>query len=168
MAQPLNQDARIAQYAELPDYAAPAATVLTRHASSTEGLTEEEAAARLLRVGPNRLTTVAPASAWTVLASQFKSVVVLLLAAAGGVAFLSGDRLEAAAIAAVLFLNAGLGFIVELRARRAMDALLAHQVSEAAVLREGEVRRIDATGVVPGDVIPGELLPPLHPLIQPR
>jgi Ca2+-transporting ATPase len=153
MAQPLNQDARIAQYAELPDYAAPAATVLTRHASSTEGLTEEEAAARLLRVGPNRLTTVAPASAWTVLASQFKSVVVLLLAAAGGVAFLSGDRLEAAAIAAVLFLNAGLGFIVELRARRAMDALLAHQVSEAAVLREGEVRRIDATGVVPGDVI---------------
>jgi Ca2+-transporting ATPase len=34
-----------------------------------------------------------------------------------------------------------------------MDALLAHQVSEAAVLREGEVRRIDAAGVVPGDVI---------------
>lgn len=49
-------------------------------------------------------------------------VVVLLLAAAGAVAFLMGDRLEAAAIGAVLAVNTLLGFVVELRARRAMEA----------------------------------------------
>jgi len=153
MAQPLDRDTRAGRDQALPDYAVPTEAALARHGSALGGLTEAEAHERLDRVGPNRLTTVAPTSAWAILAGQFRSIVVLLLAAAGGVAFLTGDRLEALAIAAVLFLNAALGFIVEFRARRAMDALLAHQVPEAAVLRDDRLRRIDAAALVPGDVI---------------
>jgi Ca2+-transporting ATPase len=89
--------------------------------SRPEGLTGPEAAERLARVGPNELRVIRPASAWSILVAQLKSVVVLLLAAACGVALAFGDLVDAAAIGAVLVINTLLGFVTELRARRAME-----------------------------------------------
>jgi Ca2+-transporting ATPase len=94
-----------------------------------------------------------PASAWSILLDQFRSVVVALLVAAAVIASLLGDPAEAVAIASVLLLNAGIGFTVEIRARRAMEALLAYESASATVLREGEPQRIPASRLVPGDVI---------------
>lgn len=127
--------------------------VLRRLDATPDGLTDEEAEARLLRYGPNRLEPPRPVSAVRVLLDQFASVVVLLLLAAAVVAFLAGDSLESAAIAAVLAINTGIGFVVELRARRAMEALLRYDVPAANVIRDGVVREITADELVPGDVI---------------
>ncbi len=80
-------------------------------------------------------------------------MVVLLLAAAGIVALASGDLLDAAAIVAVLLLNATLGFLTDLPARRALEALSTLQVARASVMRDAQPREIDARGLVPGDVI---------------
>jgi Ca2+-transporting ATPase len=66
--------------------------------SDPNGLSDEDAARRLQRVGPNRLTPPAPVSALKILADQLRSVVVLLLIAAGAISLLLGDRIEAAAI----------------------------------------------------------------------
>lgn len=126
---------------------------LDRLETGTEGLTEAEARGRLERVGPNALEAAKPVSAGRILLDQVKSVVVLLLFAAMVVALLVGDHLEAAAIGAVLLLNTGLGFFTELRARRAMEALLELDVPEARVVREGTVREVDARELVPGDVL---------------
>jgi magnesium-transporting ATPase (P-type) len=93
--------------------------------SGPDGLDETEASARLRRHGPNRLETTPPARAIRILIAQLESVVVLLLLIATGVAFFIGDPLEAAAIAAVLLINVTLGFVIELRARRAMEGLSA-------------------------------------------
>ncbi len=139
-----------------------ASEVLTLLDASADGLTTAEANARLERHGPNVLSAQAPASVWSLLLAQFQSVVVLLLVAAAVVALAVGDLLEAAAIAAVLLVNTVIGFVVELRARRAMEALLRHQVPEAAAVRDGALRRIPADGLVPGDVIEvgeGEAVP---------
>lgn len=135
---------------------------LERLEASAAGLSSSEAEARLARYGPNRLVARKPVSVWTILLAQFKSVVVLLLVAAAGIALAIGDRAEAAAITAVLAINTLIGFAVELRARRAMEALLGHQAPQATVLRDGAPHRVAADLLVPGDVIEvveGEAIP---------
>lgn len=127
--------------------------VLAGLEASRDGLTDAEAAARLERVGLNQLTRAQPISALTILLHQFGSVVVWLLVAATAIALVQGDRIEAAAIAAVLVINTLIGFVTELRARRAMEALLRLDAAMATVLRDGSVKAIDARTLVPGDVI---------------
>jgi Ca2+-transporting ATPase len=116
-------------------------------------LTLAAATERLARYGPNRLTASPAEPVWRILLAQFDSVVVMLLLVAAGVAVWVGGLLEAAAIGAVLLLNTSLGFIVELRARRAMEALLDFQVPTARVVRDGAADSIPADQLVPGDVI---------------
>ncbi len=118
-----------------------------------DGLESAEAERRLTRTGPNRLERTEPVPAWRVLADQFTGLVVLLLLGAAVVAALLGDLLEAGAIGCVLAINTLIGFVVELRARRAMDALLRYEVPQARVLRDGRVQTLPSDGLVPGDVV---------------
>jgi calcium-translocating P-type ATPase len=78
---------------------------------------------------------------------------VLLLVAATVVSFSIGDRIEAAAIAAVLILNAALGFWQEAAAERAILALTRAFTPIATVVRDGTEVTVDAGEVVPGDVL---------------
>ena len=77
----------------------------------------------------------------------------LLLVAAAVVSLLLGDRMETIAIGAVLVINTAIGFSTELRARRAMEALLQLDSSRASVTRDGVLRTLGAERVVPGDII---------------
>ena len=136
--------------------------VLTALGSAPTGLTSAEAARRLTTFGPNRLTPAPPRSALQILVAQFRGVVVLLLVAAAGISLAMGDRLDAIAIGAVILVNAFLGFALELRARRAMEALLQLRATHATVVRDGVLSSIDAEGLVPGDVVdlaPGQTVP---------
>ncbi|HEY9442943.1 MAG TPA: cation-transporting P-type ATPase [Gemmatimonadales bacterium] len=129
------------------------AEALRQSASGAGGLSREEAARRLRRVGPNAFDRTAPASAWSVLLAQLRSLMVLLLVVAAVIAVVSHDLLDAAAIVGVLLLNVAIGFFTELRAHRAMEALLGLEVSRAVVLRSGRSVHLDAQDLVPGDVI---------------
>ncbi|MFW6083647.1 MAG: cation-translocating P-type ATPase [Gemmatimonadota bacterium] len=138
----------------MPDWhAIPVSVVLERLGSTNAGLTSEEATARFRKHGPNTLAVIEPISAWRILIAQVRSVVVVLLFVAMAVALAFGEVPEAIAIGAVLALNTALGFFTELRARRAMEALLELDVPGARVLRDGEPTEIDARELVPGDVI---------------
>ncbi|MFO7959293.1 MAG: cation-transporting P-type ATPase [Candidatus Brocadiia bacterium] len=117
------------------------------------GLAEKEARSRLSRYGPNQLRRTRMVAWWEVLLRQFKSLVVLLLVVAAGVAFSIGDVLEGFSIVVVIFLNAGIGFFTEYRASRAMEALQKLGARDVTVLRDGKTRTIPATDLVPGDVI---------------
>jgi Ca2+-transporting ATPase len=121
--------------------------------TSDGGLSEPEAARRLAQHGQNVFRAAAPISAWSVLLAQVRSVLVLLLVAAAAVAASTGDLLDTAAIGAVLVLNVAIGFATELRAHRAMEALLGLEVQRARVVRDGRSHDIDARALVPGDVI---------------
>jgi Ca2+-transporting ATPase len=143
-------------------HALPVPDVLRQLDSGAEGLSRDEAEARLERYGPNALQVARPISPWKILLEQLKSLVVLLLFAAASVAAAIGDLIEAAAILVVLVINTAVGFWTEWRARLAMDALRRLQVQEAIVLRDGEEQRADARLLVPGDVIslePGAAIP---------
>jgi Ca2+-transporting ATPase len=94
---------------------------------------------------------------------------VVLLLLAGGVALVSGDLLDAGAILAVLLLNVAIGFVTELKAHRAVEALLALEVTYARAARDGRVRELDARALVPGDVIEieaGQMVPADARLLQ--
>ena len=127
--------------------------VLTATGSRVAGLSQIDAEERLAAAGPNRLTPAPPASAVAIFVSQFNGVVTLLLVAAAVVSLAMRDLLDAAAIGVVIAVNALLGFALELRARRAMEALLGLTAARATVLRDGQVISIDAEGIVRGDVI---------------
>jgi len=134
-------------------HALPAAAVLDRLASDPLGLTEQEAAVRLARYGPNVFRVARPVSAWVILLRQFRSVMIVLLLAAAIIAYLVGDLLNAGAILAVLVINVIIGFATELRAHRAVESLLTLEVTRARLVREGKVGEVDARGLVPGDII---------------
>lgn len=134
-------------------HAASVSETLAALDTSASGLTTADAARRLARYGPNELEPPKPASILSILVDQVTSVVVWLLAAAAAIAFLMGDHVEAAAIAGVLVINTAIGFVIDLRARRAMEALLQFQVPHAAVVRDGRLSTIEARELVPGDII---------------
>jgi len=134
-------------------HAHPVDRVVSELGTAVDGLSSAEALARLARHGANRLPAPAGVSAAEILAGQLRSVVVLLLAVAAAISVALGETVEAAAIVAVLVINALLGFVTEWRARRAMEALLGLAAPRAAVVRSGRLVMVDAATLVPGDVI---------------
>jgi Ca2+-transporting ATPase len=121
--------------------------------ASDDGLSETEALNRRKRFGANLLETSKPTSIWSVLLRQFKSIVVLLLVAAGVVALLFGDYIEAAAIGLVLVINAAIGFFMELRGVRSMEALKKQADTQSTVIRDGTAKTVPARQLVPGDTL---------------
>jgi len=127
--------------------------VLRRLHSRVEGLTLEEAADGLRRFGPNQLEERRLRSPLLVLAGQFTEVMVLVLLVAAIISFAIGETTDSIMILIIVILNAILGFTQEYRAERAMAALKRLSVPSVKVRRGGQVREIDATQLVPGDVV---------------
>ncbi len=127
--------------------------VLAAVQASATGLTTVEARERLALAGPNTIPTSPPVSPWKVLLIQFRSVVTLLLVGALIVAAITGDVVDVAAIGLVLLVNVALGFAVEIRAHRAVEALAHLEPRLAVALRDGVREEVDARTIVPGDVL---------------
>ncbi len=116
------------------------------------GLAETEAQDRLAEHGPNRLLSRGSPSPWALLLDQFKEAMVLVLMAAAAVSYLVGDLKDTLVVLAIVVLNAALGFSQEYRAERAMEGLRQFAVPHVRCLRDGKVREIEATLMVPGDI----------------
>ncbi len=117
------------------------------------GLSTEEVEERLQRYGENVLREEARETRLQVFLRQFKSVLIIILIIAATVSFLVGARLDAAAILIIVFLNALLGFSQEWQAGEAIEALKKMLVQHAVVVRDGRQEKIDASGIVPGDIV---------------
>ena len=117
------------------------------------GLTAKEAEERLERYGENVLREEARETRLQVFLRQFKSILIAILAIAAVVSFLVGEPQDAAAILIIVVLNALLGYTQEWQAGEAIEALKKMLVQRAVVIRDGEQQEIDASGVVPGDIV---------------
>ena len=120
---------------------------------NTQGLTSAQAAARLSQVGENRLAAKKQASVAAMFFSQFKDVMILILAAATLISVLMGQGAEAVTIIAIVLLNAVMGFLQEYRTEKTLEALKELSAPTARVRRAGREMEISARGVVPGDVL---------------
>ena len=111
------------------------------------GLSTAEAAARLARLGPNRLEAARPVPAWRKFLGQFADPLIYLLLAAVAVSLVAwllegGEEapFDAIVISAILVANAVLGYVQEARAEQAVAALQRMAAATAGVLRDGRER----------------------------
>ncbi|MCK5317856.1 MAG: HAD-IC family P-type ATPase, partial [Anaerolineales bacterium] len=121
--------------------------------SPKQGLSEEEASRRLEQFGPNELEEAAKPSLFRLIFEQFNNFIVIVLIVAALAAAILGDYIEAAAILAIVVLNAILGVVQERKAEEALAALRRLAAPDALVLREGHRQICPARELVPGDVV---------------
>jgi len=117
------------------------------------GLSSSEAQRRLVETGPNEITREETTHPLTLFARQFTSPVIWLLVGASILSVALGELLDAGAIAAILIINAVIGFFQEYRAERAVMALRSMTARRARVLRDGHGVMVTADTIVPGDVL---------------
>lgn len=118
-----------------------------------EGLAEKEVARRLREHGLNRLSeTTGSRPAYRFL-NQFKDLFSLLLLVAAVLAVIADLLQLSLAILGVVILNAAFSFLQERRAEQALRALRRLLPSYAKTIREGELKKIPAEELVPGDLI---------------
>lgn len=125
----------------------------TLNSDITNGLSSSEAAARLDAHGENKLAEAPPRPAWLKFLDQFRSVLILVLLGAAGIAWAIGDIKDAVVIVVVVVLNATLGFWQEHRAEKTLSALKGMLAAHARVRRDGAVRDIESSALVPGDIV---------------
>jgi magnesium-transporting ATPase (P-type) len=121
--------------------------------ASDIGLTSAEALARLEKFGRNRLPEIPSLTLWQLFARQFTNPLIYILGIAAIVAAATGQYKDAAFIVAVLLINALIGSYQEAQAERSTHALQKLLKIRASVLRDGEVRDIDAEELAPGDIV---------------
>jgi magnesium-transporting ATPase (P-type) len=122
-------------------------------ADASSGLGSDEVARRLSTYGPNSLPESRRRGPWLRFILQFHNPLIYVLLAAGVVTFGLKDYVDAGVIAAVVLINALIGFIQEGKAEKALDAVRAMLASRAMVIRDGERQEIDASQLVPGDMV---------------
>ncbi len=138
---------------EPPLYALRPEEVYRRLESSPEGLSEQEAAERLARYGPNELKETRKTPRWRVFLGNLTNFFAILLWIAAALSVVAGSIIVAVAIAAVIIINAIFAFWQEYKAEQAVEALRRLLPRRARVVREGQERVIEARELVPGDVV---------------
>ncbi|HSK13116.1 MAG TPA: cation-translocating P-type ATPase [Phnomibacter sp.] len=130
--------------------------------SSHEGLSHEEAAARLATHGHNELQQKKKVPAWRIFVRQFGDLMIIILIAAAIISgFLEGIT-DTIIILVIIILNAVVGFMQEYRAEKALEALRKMSQTRSQVLRGGEPSMMASSQIVPGDIVvleAGNLVP---------
>lgn len=127
--------------------------VLQELNTTEQGLDEKQVQARREKYGPNELEERGIRSPLAVLASQFTEIMVIVLLVAAAISFVIGETTDAIMIMIIVVLNAILGFTQEYRAEKAMAALKKLSVPTVKVRRGGQIKEVEATGLVPGDIV---------------
>jgi len=127
--------------------------IYTAYSTSADGLPENEAAQRLASHGANVLKEGSKKTLLSIILSQFKNLMILVLLAAAVVSAFLGEVPDAIIIFAVILLNAIMGTIQEARAEAALDALKKMAAPSANVIRGGTTMSVKATDIVPGDIV---------------
>lgn len=128
--------------------------------SAEKGLSSSKAAELQNKYGPNRLKEKKKKTNLQRFLEQFKDVMIIILLIAAVISFviacIEGDPMEffePVLILLIVVLNAIMGMVQESKAEKALDALKNMSAPHARVLRDGEEKVIDASQLVPGDII---------------
>ncbi len=134
-------------------HAAPIEHVLDRLGSDAGGLTGDDAAARLEEHGPNQLPESESDPVWLRLARHFDDVLIYILLVAAVLKAVLGEWVDFGVILTVAVANGVIGFVQEGRAERALAGLRSMLSLTAQVRRDGSWVEVEATELVPGDVV---------------
>ncbi|GCD89088.1 cation-transporting P-type ATPase [Nocardioides sp. LS1] len=130
-----------------------AATVVDRLGSGPDGLSQDEAARRLVESGPNELSVARTSGLLRALVRQLTHPLALLLWAAAVLAAATQGATLAVAITCVIGINAAFALGQERHAEHAVAALAQYLPPHATVVRGGRELSVEARQVVPGDLL---------------
>ncbi|KAL4067672.1 hypothetical protein J3A83DRAFT_4097783 [Scleroderma citrinum] len=129
------------------------------------GLSQDQTRKHADIYGRNELPDDPPTPLWQLILEQFKDQLVLILLGSAVISFvlalfedpddstLFGAYVEPVVILLILIANAAVGVVQETNAEKAIDALKEYSPDEANVLRSGQLIRVHASELVPGDII---------------
>ena len=129
---------------------------------TVSGLTSNEAKDRLKEYGPNRLKPQKRSDAFTLLLSQFKSPIILILLAATCLSIFLHNLVDASIILTIVIISGVLSFWQEFSASNAVAKLLAIVQINVTVLRNKKQQDIRIEDIVPGDIVllnAGDIVP---------
>jgi Mg2+-importing ATPase len=126
------------------------------------GLTTNEAKNRLKDYGANRLKPQKRSDAFTLLLSQFKSPIILILLAATCLSIFLHNLVDASIILTIVIISGLLSFWQEFGASNAVAKLLAIVQIKVTVFRNKKQQDIHIEDIVPGDIVllnAGDIVP---------
>jgi Mg2+-importing ATPase len=139
-----------------------ATELLVRLSTTTDGLTSEEAHARLAAFGPNAAVTEKSPPLWLQFLARFRNPLVIILLVASGLSAATGDVPSFFIVLAIVTASVTLDFVQEVNAQNAVKALRRSVAVHAEVRRDGKDVSLPLEDLVPGDVaqlIAGDLVP---------
>ncbi|MCW8915563.1 MAG: cation-transporting P-type ATPase [Magnetovibrio sp.] len=121
--------------------------------TSAQGLSAEEAAARIKKYGYNQLPETKPTHPLIRFLAQFHNVLIYVLLAAALTTAVLEHWIDTSVIIGVVVINAVIGFVQEGKAENALRAIRQMLSLHAMVVRDGHRLSVDAAELVPGDVV---------------
>ncbi|KAF5664920.1 potassium sodium efflux P-type transporter [Fusarium denticulatum] len=134
-----------------------------------DGLSSEEAAARLARDGPNSIKGAKGISLYEIFIQQIANALTVVLIAVTALSFAISDYIEGGVVAAVIVLNIVVGLIQDYRAEQTIQSLYALSTPKCKVIRDGQSETVKAETLVKGDIVSlatGDVVPADLRLIQ--
>ena len=117
------------------------------------GLSSEEAAYRKKHFGPNQLAAKKKKSIFQIFLSQLNDWLIYVLFAAVVITVMMGEYVDSVIIVLVIIINAGIGVYQEVKAGKAIEALMKMSSPRALVKRDSHTKEIDSAELVPGDIV---------------
>lgn len=117
------------------------------------GLTESEASKRLLEHGCNELLKAKSEGFLARSLKVVKEPMILLLLATGSIYFAMGDLTESIMLGLSIFVVIGISLYQERKSEKALAALRELSSPRALVIRDGKETRMQASALVPGDLV---------------
>ncbi|WP_439556554.1 cation-translocating P-type ATPase [Dyadobacter sp.] len=143
--------------------------VLSSLNTSISGLKSDTVADLQKEFGKNVLQEAKRKSKLSILVGQFKDVMILILILAAVISFIVGEHTDAYVILAIILGNAWMGYSQEYNAEESVRMLQNMSAQFATVLRDNNPSKIEASQLVPGDIIlleAGDIVPADARLIE--
>lgn len=121
--------------------------------SGIDGISQDGAEKRIKIYGPNSIPEKKKKTKLSIFLSNFNSPLVYALFAAAFFAGIIGKLVDVIVIMVVVFLNALIGFIQEIKAEKEISSLKELSQSYVKVLRSGRISSIGSAELVPGDLV---------------
>lgn len=121
--------------------------------TSENGLSEVEAEIRLKQYGLNRIIELHRIKPIKIFLEQFNSFLIYILFIALLILAFIGHWIDFSVILLVILFNAILGFIQQYKAEKAIQDLKQMLLPMSKVIRNGKVKEVDVSLLVPGDIL---------------
>ena len=118
-----------------------------------DGLSEEIVEQRLNKYGKNELPQKEKESFFKLFFGQFKDSIVIVMLAAAFFSFMVGEAVDAIVILFIILIDAIMGTVQEWNAHKTADSLKQMIKTISTVIRNGKEVEVDATDLVPGDIV---------------